>query len=119
MPIRPTVQDGECLSSIAFQYGSFVSTIASEGGREERCTRMLGHLNPIEDTSSVNARLRDLGSFAGEIDETADDALAGAIAAFQSHHGLQDGGESDQATRNQRAPEPGGGDMRCCSWGPG
>jgi hypothetical protein len=77
MPIPHTVQNGECLSSIAFQYGFFVSTIWDDPD---------------------NAQLRGQRKDHNILKES----------AFQRHHGLQDCGEADEATRNKLVQESGG-----------
>jgi hypothetical protein len=60
----------------------------------------LGHINPVEYASGVQARLKNLGYYRGEISGTLDDATREAIRAFQGERGLDPTGEPDQETRD-------------------
>lgn len=66
----------------------------------ERYDLDLGHMNPIEYTSGVQARLKNLGYYKGEISGTLDDETRKAIRKFQRDRQLGDTGEPDQATRD-------------------
>lgn len=59
----------------------------------------LGHLNPITDVSGVSQRLNNLGFPCG--DGSDEEALTGALKAFQEKSGLQVTGNVDDATRNK------------------
>lgn len=59
----------------------------------------LGHVNPLDYVSGVQARLRNLGYYEGEGSGTLDDATSEAIRRFQSHHDLEESGQLDDATR--------------------
>jgi hypothetical protein len=60
----------------------------------------LGYMNPVEYASGVQARLKNLGYFKGEITGTIDDETREAIRKFQRAQGLEVTGEADQNTRN-------------------
>jgi hypothetical protein len=60
----------------------------------------LGHINPVEYLSGVQARLKNLGYFKGQISGTMDDETRDALRVFQSAQGLSATGEPDQATRD-------------------
>ena len=59
----------------------------------------IGHLDPIEVPSGVQARLRNLGYRcpAGAVDE----ATRSAVRKFQRDHGLEETGEPDEATQRK------------------
>lgn len=63
---------------------------------------MLGHLDPIDELTGVQQRLKNLGrkcEVTGELDEQ----TAKAIRRFQKAHGLEESGESDDALRSKLA----------------
>lgn len=60
----------------------------------------LGHMNPIEYTSGVQARLKNLGYYRGDASGTLDDETRKALRKFQRDHQLGVTGEPDQATRD-------------------
>ena len=60
----------------------------------------LGHINPVEYLSGVQARLKNLGYFHGQISGTIDEETREAIRIFQGARGLSVTGEPDQATRD-------------------
>ncbi len=71
-----------------------------------------GHLNPMRDTndggvSGVQARLKNLGYYAGPTSGTLDDATRVAIALFQSDFGLKADGKPGDATFAQLEKEHG------------
>ncbi len=60
----------------------------------------LGYMNPVEYASGVQARLKNLGYFKGEISGSLDDETRQALRRFQREQGLEATGEADQATRD-------------------
>lgn len=60
----------------------------------------LGHLDPIDTTSGVKARLSNLGFLCGAIDDNLDDATKTALRNFQIVHRLPLTGAADDATKN-------------------
>jgi hypothetical protein len=60
----------------------------------------LGHMNPMDYTSGVQARLKNLGYYRGDIDGSMSDALREAIRRFQGDRNLEVTGEPDAATRD-------------------
>jgi N-acetylmuramoyl-L-alanine amidase len=59
----------------------------------------IGHMNPIDYASGIQARLKNLGYYDGDASGTLDDATRDAIRAFQRAQGLAVTGEADDATR--------------------
>ena len=59
----------------------------------------IGHMNPIDYASGVQARLKNLGYYQGEVSGTLDEATREAIQDFQRARGLDVTGEPDDATR--------------------
>ncbi|MGC9970313.1 MAG: peptidoglycan-binding protein [Bryobacteraceae bacterium] len=59
----------------------------------------LGYMNPVEYTSGVQGRLKNLGYYHGEISGTLDDPTRKAIRRFQDENGLTITGEPDADTR--------------------
>ncbi len=58
----------------------------------------LGYLDPLSETSGVQARLANLGFFAGEIDGAETEDLAAALESFQETNGLDVTRQADAAT---------------------
>jgi len=65
----------------------------------------LGHLDPLDTTSGVKARLNNLGYDCGDIDSTEDDAYDQAVRQFQQDRGLQVDGIVGPQTRNKLKQE--------------
>lgn len=61
----------------------------------------LGHIDPIEETTGVKARLNNLGYACGAVDDAWDEQARAALRRFQKDHGLAETGECDQATRDK------------------
>jgi hypothetical protein len=59
----------------------------------------LGYMNPTDYTSGVQARLKNLGYYTGELNGQLDDALREALRDYQGNAGLSVTGEPDDATR--------------------
>lgn len=71
-----------------------------EAGHPEEYQLQLRNLDPIETVSGQQARLKNLGLFAGEIDGAPSPELAAAIHAFQRRSSLPESDEPDAATRD-------------------
>jgi len=80
--------------------GGFVLLEDSQGEREE-IEIDLGYVNPLEKTSGVKARLRNLHYAAGPGTEEVDEQTADAIREFQMRYGLPVTGEIDGAIRDK------------------
>jgi hypothetical protein len=63
----------------------------------------LGYLNPEDSNSGVQARLKNLGYYLGEITGKIDDETQEALRAFQRDRELPETGEADDATREALA----------------
>jgi hypothetical protein len=74
-----------------------------EPGTDKETSLVLsfGHLNPIEEVSGVQGRLRNLGFDCGEEEGDLGPQTEAAIQAFQAKNGLQASGELDSATRDK------------------
>lgn len=66
---------------------------------DEEFELQLGHMNPIEYTSGVQARLANRGYYRGEISGVLDEETRDAIRRFQADRGLAVTGEADSATQ--------------------
>lgn len=71
-----------------------------EGEEAVEYTLQLGHLDPIEEISGVQGRLKNLGFMSGEPSGQADDATVEAIKLFQKDMGLEETGKLDSQTRD-------------------
>ena len=58
-----------------------------------------GYLDPVEEKSGVQSRLRNLGHYFGEKDKDNDYLMEAALHGFQRKHGLPETGASDAATK--------------------
>jgi N-acetylmuramoyl-L-alanine amidase len=65
----------------------------------------LGHLDPLETTSGVKARLNNLGYGCGEVNSVEDDAYDQAVRQFQQEHGLVVDGIVGPKTRHMLKQE--------------
>jgi hypothetical protein len=72
--------------------------IVGEQGRETFHIR-LGHLDPPDGISGIQARLRNLGLYHGDIDGQLNPETIAAIEAFQEEKDLEITGEMDDDTR--------------------
>jgi hypothetical protein len=69
-----------------------------DGGPKETYEILTRQLDPVEEVSGQQARLKNLGYFAGEITGTMDDATISALQLFQDKEGLPLSDEADAAT---------------------
>lgn len=60
----------------------------------------LGYINPVEYVSGIQARLKNLGFYDGEVTGSLDDLTSEAIRSFQAARGLEATGQADPATRD-------------------
>ena len=66
--------------------------------REEEHVLALGHLDPHDEPSGVQGRLRGLGHYFGEVDGDIGPKTRAALQRFQAARGLAVTGEPDEAT---------------------
>jgi N-acetylmuramoyl-L-alanine amidase len=92
--------DGACVVPIppGSKTGSLLLGDPSNG---EEYQLYLGHMDPVEETSGVQARLYNLGYLTEEPSYRQSPELAGAIKAFQLEHGLATEQGLDEATRTR------------------
>jgi Putative peptidoglycan binding domain/LysM domain len=81
----------------------------------------LGSLNPIADTTGIQARLNNLGYWCGDVTGELNDATVAALKAFQSDCGLAITGQPDDDTQDKlkKANEISGGPIASNSSGGG
>ena len=92
-----TDSDGRVEESIAPNAQKGTLTFPSSG---ESFSLQLGHLDPVAQVSGIQARLRGLGLYAGDITGTLDQDTKSGIAAFQKLNNLPESGDTDQATQD-------------------
>jgi N-acetylmuramoyl-L-alanine amidase len=61
----------------------------------------IGHLDPVEEATGVQARLNNLGFDCGAVDGIIGPMTQEALRAFQKKYGLSETGNADTATRNK------------------
>jgi hypothetical protein len=69
------------------------------GDGSEEYSIQLGHLDPVEELSGVQARLNNLGFYCGSVDGVYGSRTKNAIAQFQHAHGLDVDGLPGQETQ--------------------
>jgi hypothetical protein len=72
--------------------------IIGESREEHRIS--LGHLDPVDQISGVQQRLRNLALYGGPLDGQMNDGTRAALRLFQQRNRLHDTGELDESTRN-------------------
>jgi hypothetical protein len=75
--------------------------VVGEGEDQQEFYFLLGGIDPIEEISGVQQRLRNLGYDCGEVDGKMGPITEGAIRAFQKKRGLNETGEPDAPTRER------------------
>lgn len=61
----------------------------------------LGHIDPINEISGIQARLNNLGFYFGAIDGVMGPKIGAALKAFQKKYDLKESGQADEATRKK------------------
>lgn len=64
-------------------------------------TLKIGHLDPVEEKTGVQARLKNLGYDCGSVDGVVGPRTKAALKGFQSKNGLTESGAVDDATRDK------------------
>lgn len=96
-----TTAEGDVQQEIPADAQSGTLTLnPGQGADEEVYTVDLGHLDPIEETSGLQARLQHLGFYAGEVDGDLGSRTRDAILAYQRAYDLSDTGELDDDTKS-------------------
>jgi len=93
-----TLEDG-LVSAIISPKAKTAKLVVHAPGGDETHTFDIGHLNPIEYTNGVQARLKNLGFYTGSLTNQVDEATQEAIRRFQQREGLPVTGQPDAATR--------------------
>jgi hypothetical protein len=68
---------------------------------EEEYQLLARHLNPVEDLTGIQMRLKNLGYAVGPLDGVVGRSTRAAIAAFQADQGLKSTGTADPSTRDR------------------
>ena len=82
--------------------------LVGKEGEETEYALSLGHIDPITEISGVQARLSNLGFYAGAVDGQNGPGTEQAIRVFQSKFELPVTGQMDDATRDQLKTAYGG-----------
>jgi N-acetylmuramoyl-L-alanine amidase len=72
-----------------------------EGERQRVYLLPIGQLDPIDETSGVQMRLRNLDFYGGEVDGALNNETQAAIEEFQRHYGLDPTADLNVATRDK------------------
>jgi len=67
----------------------------------EQYSLQLGHLDPVEETTGIQQRLRNLGFYSGEINGRMGPETQASLAKFQRSQGLEATGRIDEQTRGR------------------
>jgi len=78
---------------------TYASLLLSNG--LEEYPLKLAHLDPVETTTGLQARLRNLGFYGGSVDDCDSPLLIVALKAFQKKNGLYETGAPDDPTREK------------------
>lgn len=102
--------DGNLFSGTTDSEGLIEYPILPDAGRgrlivgeseEEEYNLRIGYLDPMDEVTGLQVRLKNLGIYTGEINGQIDADTIQAIREFQRQKGLEETGESDEATRTQ------------------
>jgi hypothetical protein len=75
--------------------------IVGQGQDQEMYLLALGHMDPVNEISGIQARLNNLGFDAGPADGQWTEKTREALKEFQEKHGMTATGEADQATQDE------------------
>jgi peptidoglycan hydrolase-like protein with peptidoglycan-binding domain len=73
-------------------------TVGQDENRREYFLN-LGHIDPVESVTGLQARLRNLGFYDGEVDGDFNAETLASVLIFQEQYMLQATGENDEATQ--------------------
>jgi N-acetylmuramoyl-L-alanine amidase len=93
------VTDGDGAINVSIPPDARKGTLVFEDKAEEY-EFALGHLDPVEEISGVQARLAGLGHYTGEATGSIDEKTKEAIKEFQESIGVEPTGELDQKLKN-------------------
>ena len=102
-----TDSDGRISEAIAPNARKAKLTLGPPGRPAEVYEFQLGHVNPVDDTAGLQARLQNLG-YLKEVTGEMDAATQGGLRKFQRARGLPETGDVDTATQSALADEHGG-----------
>jgi hypothetical protein len=77
------------------------------GANQERYDIQIGHMDPIDAITGIQARLNNLGFLCGPPDGTLSAATIQAIRGFQAQHKLPISGQPDEGTRRKLVEQHG------------
>jgi hypothetical protein len=90
--------DGDGMVKTMIVPNAKIAKLVFENGSEFRFE--LGHLDPVDNITGLQARLSRLGLFDGKIDGVMNDKTKEAIIEFQHAKNLNETGEADADTKN-------------------
>jgi N-acetylmuramoyl-L-alanine amidase len=101
--------DGDLFSGITDEEGKIEQPIPPGARRgklvvgeaQDEYLLYLGHVDPINEISGVQARLNNLGFYCGETDGNLGPRTEAALKSFQAKYDLTESGEADEATRGK------------------
>ena len=98
--LRSGQTDGSGTIDVPIPPGAQTGTLLLKNGLE-RYKLNLGHLDPIDEVTGVQARLNALGFHCGDVDGDGGPCTRNALARFQYVHGLSPSGDCDPQTRRK------------------
>lgn len=105
--IAGTTDSGGCLQCQIPGNAAKGKLTIHDGNKQVTYDLHLGHLDPLDDLRGVRQRLRNLGYYAGPVDQAPSEMTTAAIRTFQKANGLDATGKLDQTTRDALRKEAG------------
>jgi N-acetylmuramoyl-L-alanine amidase len=107
-PYELTIDDGDTVTGSTDGDGKLEAGVSRSArsarlvlpGRREEHSIKLGHLDPVDEVTGLQARLRQLGYYRGRVDADAGPMTVEALKAFQRKQGLEESGVADAATKD-------------------
>jgi N-acetylmuramoyl-L-alanine amidase len=98
----PGTTDGDGKVDLAIPAHATSATLRMPA-RARTWSLQIGHLDPVDEVTGAQARLRQLGFYAGPIDGVLGPLFAAALKSFQRKHRIAATGQLDDATTGQLA----------------
>jgi len=96
---KKTAEDGRISEVIAPNAKKAKLTLKPEDSPVEEYELQLGFMNPVTHVTGIQARLKNLGFYPGEMTGSVDELTSEALSRFQAERGFPVTGELDDATR--------------------